>query len=164
MKTLVHILAAAALTAFGSPAHAQNFSVGDIQIENPWAKPSLKGVPNGAAYMTITNRGETDETLLAAAADVSSAVELHTMSMTDGVMRMRQLQGGVALPAGQTVKLEPGGMHVMFIGLKQTLTAGESVPVTLTFEQAGTLEIEVNIKDQAAGMRGDHDSKHQHGS
>jgi len=163
MKTLVHILAAAALTAFGSPAHAQDFSVGDIKIENPWAKPSLKGVPNGAAYMTITNNGETDDTLLAAAADVSSAVELHTMSMTDGVMRMRQLEGGVPLPAGETVKLEPGGLHVMFIGLKQTLTAGESVPVTLTFEQAGTLEIEVNIEDQA-GMSDDHGAKDQHGS
>jgi len=163
MKTLVHILAAAALTAFGSPAHAQDFSIGDIKIEIPWAKPSLKGVPNGAAYMTITNRGETDDTLLAAAADVSSAVELHTMSMTDGVMRMRQLEGGVPLPAGETVKLEPGGLHVMFIGLKQTLTAGESVPVTLTFEQAGTLEIEVNIEDQA-GMSDDHGAKDQHGS
>jgi len=163
MKTLVHILAAAALTAFGSPADAHDYSVGDLKIEHPWAKPSLKGVPNGAGYMTITNRGETDDTLLAAAADVSSAVELHTMSMTDGVMRMRQLEGGVPLPAGETVKLEPGGLHVMFIGLKQTLTAGESVPVTLTFEQAGTLEIEVNIEDQA-GMSDDHGAKDQHGS
>jgi periplasmic copper chaperone A len=164
MKTLVYILAAAALCAFGSPAHAQDYSLGDLTIDNPWAKPSLKGVPNGAAYMTITNSGEMDDTLLAATAEVSNAVELHTMSMTDGVMRMRQLEGGVPLPAGETVKLEPGGLHVMLIGLKQPLTEGQTLPLTLTFEEAGTLEVELAIEEREAGAGHSHGTDHQHGN
>jgi copper(I)-binding protein len=162
MKTLVHILAAAALCVFGSTADAHDYSVGDLKIEHPWAKPSLKGVPNGVAYMTITNTGEADDTLLAADADFSNAVELHTMSMTDGVMRMRQLEAGVPLPSGETVKLEPGGLHVMLIGLKQPLTEGQTLPLTLTFEEAGTLEVELAIEEREAGAG--HGADHQHGN
>ncbi len=164
MKMLTHIAAIVALCAFGTTTFAHDYRVGDLQISHPWAKPSLKGVPNSAAYMTITNTGDTDDALVAATADFSGAVELHTMSMTDGVMRMRQLDGGVPLPAGETVKLEPGGLHVMLIGLKRPLTEGESVPLTLTFEGAGTLEVELAIEERQAGQAHEHGDGHQHGN
>lgn len=86
------------------------------------------------------------------------------MSMTDGVMRMRQLEGGVPLPAGETVKLEPGGLHVMLIGLKQPLTEGQTLPLTLTFEEAGTLEVELAIEEREAGAGHSHGTDHQHGN
>lgn len=148
MKTLVHILAACALCAFGAAAQAHDYSFGDLRLTHPWAKASLKGVPNSAAYMTITNNGETDDTLVAASADVSEAVELHTMTMKDGVMRMRRLEDGVPLPAGQTVVLAPGGKHIMLIGLKDQLKAGSSFEMTLTFENAGEQQIDVTVRDR----------------
>jgi len=168
MKTLVYILALAVLSAFGTAASADDYTAGDLRIANPWAKASLKGVPNSAAYLTITNTGATADTLVAASTGVSNAVELHTMSMEDGVMRMRRLEGGVPLPAGETVKLEPGGKHIMLIGLKDRLEDGETVSMTLTFENAGQLDVQASV--QARQNTGDHDhgamdgAGHEHGS
>ena len=162
MKTLVYTLALAALTMLGTAASAHDYSFGDLQITHPWAKSSLKGVPNSAAYMTITNTGETDDTLVAATTNVSEAVELHTMSMEDGVMRMRQLEGGVPLPAGETVKLEPGGLHVMLIGLNDRLAKGETFAMTLTFENAGQLEVEAIVRDSRGSEGHEHNDMHGH--
>jgi hypothetical protein len=118
--------------------------------------------------MTITNTGQTDDTLVAATTDVSEAVELHTMSMTDGVMRMRQLEGGVPLPAGETVKLEPGGLHVMLIGLNDRLEKGETFAMTLTFENAGQLEVEATVGESRGSEGHEHSDmnghEHDHGS
>ncbi len=168
MKTLVYTLALAAMALLGTAANAHDYTAGDLKITHPWAKSSLKGVPNSAAYMTITNTGETDDTLVAAATDVSEAVELHTMSMEDGVMRMRRLEGGVPLPAGETVKLEPGGLHVMLIGLNDRLEKGETFAMTLTFENAGQLEVEAIVADSRGSEGHEHSDmnghEHDHGS
>jgi len=147
MKYVTYILTVVMLYAAGTAAHADNDKPGDLQIVHPWAKPSLKGVPNSAAYMAITNTGDSDDRLISATGDVSQAVELHTMSMTDGVMRMRRLKGGVPLPAGETVTLAPGGKHVMLIGLKGPLETGSSFDLTLTFENAGTHRINVEVSE-----------------
>jgi len=155
MKIILRIIAPLALCAFAATAHAHGYSVGDLQITHPWAKASLKGVPNSAGYMTITNNGDTDDTLIAASADVSAAVELHTMTMKDGVMRMRQLEGGVPLPAGETVVLAPGGKHIMLIGLKDRLEAGGSFDMTLNFENAGEQVIDVMIRDKQPAQTDD---------
>lgn len=148
MKTLVHILAVLALSAIASAANANDYTLGELRITQPWAKASLKGVPNSAAYLTITNAGDTDDTLVAASTGVSRAVEIHTMTMKDGVMRMRRLEGGVTLPAGQTIALKPGGKHIMLIGLKDRLEAGASFELTLTFEKAGEKRIDVMVGEQ----------------
>ncbi len=166
MKTLIHTLAVLAVGMFAAAANAHDYSFGDLRITHPWAKSSLKGVPNSAAYMTITNTGETDDTLVAAATDVSEAVELHTMTMEDGVMRMRRLENGVPAPAGETVGLEPGGKHIMLIGLKNRLEAEETFAMTLTFERAGEHRIEVVVRDRKpdAGESHNHGAHHQHGN
>ncbi len=148
MKTTALVFAMLALCLVGTDAHAHGYTVGDLQITHPWAKPSLKGVPNSAAYMTITNKGETDDRLVDVSSNVSEAVELHTMTMQDGIMRMRRLEGGVPLPAGETVVLEPGGKHIMLIGLKDRLKAGSRIPMTLTFKHAGALQLKVMVLDQ----------------
>jgi len=156
MKILAGILAILSLCAAGLQASAHVESVGRLQIVHPWAKPSLKGVPNGAAYMAITNTGEADEVLISAATDIADAVELHTMEMKDGVMRMRQIEGGMTIPAGETVAFEPGGKHLMLIGLNRRLEAGGTFSVTLQFEEAGQKRIEVRITE--TGSAGDQDS------
>jgi len=164
MKPLGGLLAALVLGATAAvPLHAHDYSFGDLRITHPWAKASLKGVPNSAAYMAITNTGETDDTLIAASADVSRAVEIHTMTMKDGVMRMRQLEDGIPLPASETVTLEPGGLHVMLIGLNDRLEKGESFAMTLTFEKAGQLEVEAIVEDQQGSgghNHGTHEMEH----
>ncbi len=148
MTLIFRLLAIAALSLVATAqAHAHDYKLGDLRIGHPWAKPSLKGVANGAAYMTITNTGAADDKLLAAQSDAADAVELHSMTMTDGVMRMRKIEGGIALPSGGTVALEPGGLHVMLIGLKHPLEIGDRVDLALSFAEAGETTVELVIED-----------------
>jgi len=150
MKPLGGLLAALVLGATAAaPLHAHDYTIGELQIIHPWAKPSLKGVPNGAAYMAISNSGDSDDVLLSVSSSVAKASELHTMEMTDGVMRMRQIQGGLRLPADDTVVLEPGGEHIMLIGLKQPLEPGSRFDLTLTFQKAGEHRIEGMVLESA---------------
>jgi len=156
MKTLARVLVILSLCAFSMAASAHVESLGRLQIVHPWAKPSLKGVPNGAAYMAISNSGEADDVLVSASSDIAEAVELHAMEMNNGIMRMRPIEGGVTIPAGGTVAFEPGGKHLMLIGLNRRLKAGETFNLTLQFEKAGQKRIEVRITK--TGSAGDQDS------
>ena len=148
MRHLLHAITIASICAIGTGlAFAGNAAAGGLEISGAWAKASLKGVSNSAAYMAITNTGDTADTLVAANADVSKAVELHTMSMTDGVMRMRKLEDGLALPAGETVTLAPGGEHIMLIGLEAQLENGSRFDMRLEFESAGAQPVTVEVRD-----------------
>jgi len=135
------LLAGAALLAFALPAVA-----GDISIEDPYARASTMMSKSGAAFMTIVNSGTTDDRLVKAASDVADKVELHThIADGNGVMRMVEVEDGFPVPAGGTHVLERGGDHVMFLGLTRPLEQGDSVEVTLTFEQAGEMVVEVPV-------------------
>lgn len=123
---------------------------GDIAVKAPWARASAGMAKAGAAFMEITSDGGADR-LVAAAADVSDAVELHTHTMEGEVMRMRRVDA-IDVPAGGAVKLEPGGFHIMFLGLHEPLKEGERFPLTLTFENAGDMTVEVEVR--AAGAMG----------
>lgn len=148
MKYFIQMLAILALCVSGATtAYAHVESVSDLEIVHPWAKASLKGVPNSAVYMAITNTGNANDRLVAVSTEVSESAELHTMSMDDGVMRMRRMKDGLALPAGETVVLEPGGKHIMLIGLSRQLKAGERFDLSLTFEKAGEHTIEVRVPE-----------------
>jgi len=160
MRRFIGLLAGLVLAfACAAAVHAHDYTVGDLQIMHPWAKPSLKGAPNGAAYMAISNTGESGDVLLSVSSGVAEAVELHTMEMTDGVMRMRPIEGGIKVPAGETVALEPGGLHVMLIGLKRALKDGDTMELELTFAQAGDITVEAAI-EQPTGR--DSIETHQH--
>ena len=134
----------------------------DIDINDPWARASAGMARAGAAFMEIRNTGGADR-LVAASADVSETVELHTHIQDGEIMRMRRVDA-IDLPAGETVRLEPGGLHVMFLGLHAPLEEGQRFPLTLTFETAGDVTIDVEIKNAAAmaPMQGD-DHSHGHG-
>ncbi|MDW8123748.1 MAG: copper chaperone PCu(A)C [Geminicoccaceae bacterium] len=141
---------AAALCVLGSasPGAAQPVKKGTIEITDVWARATAPGQANGAAYMTIRNHGQADRILRAEAA-VSRKVELHTHRVdAQGVARMVEIPE-IALPAGSTVKLEPGGLHVMFIGLHHPLEAGKRFPLKLVLEKAGEIPLEVEVRSMA---------------
>ncbi|MBL27562.1 MAG: hypothetical protein CMM50_08455 [Rhodospirillaceae bacterium] len=126
------------------PLAAQEVSVHDV-----WAKATPEGAPMGAAFLTVDNLGG-DDLLRSATSDVAEAVELHSHVMEDSVMRMRQIEG-VPIPAGSTVAFKPGGLHIMLIGLHSALQAGSSFPMTLIFDKAGPVTVNVTVKAPTAG-------------
>ncbi|MFO1188447.1 MAG: copper chaperone PCu(A)C [Alphaproteobacteria bacterium] len=138
---------------FASPSlQAHDYTLGDLKIGHPWARVSA--VQNGAAYMTIATTGTTGDRLVSAASPAADRVELHTHIMDGNVMRMRQVPA-IEVKPGETATLKPGGLHVMLLGLKKPLTEGLAFPLTLTFEKAGTIDVEVKVqKDEASGGHG----------
>lgn len=133
--------------ACGLLATACGGSDGGIEVEDPWGRTSPRAAGNGAFYMTLDNGGEAD-TLVAATTDACGVVELHTTVMSDGVMKMQMVEGGIELPADDVVSLEPGGLHVMCIDKQVDFVAGEQISLTLQFESADAQTIDIEIRDE----------------
>ncbi|MGB3556082.1 MAG: copper chaperone PCu(A)C [Jannaschia sp.] len=151
-----HLLAAAAMATFStavltSPLWAEMTMLGDLHIEAPMLRATPPGAPVAGGFVTIENTGDTDDTLTAAsvATDLSGMVQLHEMTMSDGVMSMSEVAGGIVLPAGERVTLMPGGLHIMLMGLERPLDAGASHPVTLIFKQAGEITLDFPVMSLA---------------
>jgi len=121
---------------------------GPITIEQAWARPTVASVANGAAYLVIKNTGKADDTLTGAETSVAAKAELHESSMEGSVMKMRPL-GDVMVPANGSVAFKPGGKHIMLLGLKAPLTAGQGFTLTLHFKNAGTQTVKVDVADKA---------------
>lgn len=138
-----------ALLAAPFPAVAQEARAGDLAVERPWTRATGQGA-TGAGFLSISNRGAAADRLLSASSPAARAMELHSMVRDGEVMRMRPVEA-IDVPAGQTVTLRPGGLHFMLIGLSQPLREGETVPVVLRFERAGTVQVALSV--QAAGAR-----------
>lgn len=136
-------LLAAAAIAFAFPALAA-----DLDVSGAFIRAAPK-VPTGAGFLTIKNTGKQDDKLVAASANISKSVELHTHIKDGEIMRMRQVQS-IAVPAGGAAELKPGGDHIMFIDLTAALKEGDKVPVTLTFEKAGQVKIEMPVLGMGA--------------
>ncbi|KAF0221208.1 MAG: hypothetical protein FD176_3226 [Rhodospirillaceae bacterium] len=120
-----------------------------VAVEKPWARATAGQAANGAAYLTLVGP-ENGDRLVSAASPVAEVVELHTHIEEDGIMRMRAVEA-IPVPAGGTVELKPGGLHIMLIGLKAPLKEGRRFPLTLTFERAGPIRMEIPVL--AAGAR-----------
>lgn len=101
---------------------------------------------NTAAYLVLQNDSGADDTLVSVASDVAAAVELHTVEMADGVMKMRPVEGGIPLPAGTGTELKPGGYHVMLIDLQRELAEGDSVELTLTTASGATISVNAEVR------------------
>lgn len=128
-----------------SPARAADIDVGTIHISQPWARATPKGASSGAAYLTIANNGKAPDRVSCLSSDLSAHCQIHTMTMENGVMKMRPVEGGLEIKPGETVTLKPGGLHVMLVDLKQPLAPGKMAEVTLQFEKAGTVKVEFPI-------------------
>ncbi|CAB3943551.1 hypothetical protein LMG6001_00653 [Achromobacter insolitus] len=139
------VIAALGLCTAGS-AWAKDYKVGQIEVDDLWVRASAPGQSNGAGYMDIDNDAKTPDRLLSVFSDAAERVELHTVQTENGVSKMRQVEGGIALPADTEVKLSPGGYHVMFIKLKAPFAEGDTVPATLKFEKAGEVTVQFKVK------------------
>jgi copper(I)-binding protein len=141
------VLAAAVVAVLhGREAGAADFSIGSIQIGNPWTRATPKGAEVAGAYMTLSNKGTAPDRLIGGSSPVAGRFELHLMTVEDGVMKMRPVDGGLEVKPGETVELKPGSFHVMLMGLRQPLEKGQKVKGTLVFEKAGTVEIEYAVE------------------
>jgi copper(I)-binding protein len=127
-------------------------SQGPIRIESSWARATPPGGKAGGAFVTLRNTGDAPDRLVSAMSGIAERVELHTHIKDGDVMRMREVEGGIPLPPGETVMLQPGGLHIMLLGLSQGLKADSRFPLTLTFEKAGSVQIDVPV--QAMGSMG----------
>ncbi|GAB4555054.1 MAG: hypothetical protein Tsb007_11700 [Rhizobacter sp.] len=154
MKKLTRYAALATLGLASLAAHAHSFKLGAIEIGHPYARATAPGQPSGGGYLSLSNAGANDR-LLSASAEVSKAVELHTMTMEGDVMRMRQVDA-IELPAGKKVELKPGALHIMFIGLKAPLKQGDKFPLKLRFEKAGEVTVEVNVEAASTASHDKH--------
>ena len=135
-----------ALAALAAPlAHAGDYKLGSITVRQPWSRPAQAGM-NGVGFMTLANAGKTPVTLKSATSTAAGKVEIHQSAMAGGVMTMRRLDAGVAIPAGGQVAFAPGGYHLMLIGLKQAQGAGQKVPVTLVFDNGRKMQVELAVQ------------------
>ncbi|WP_323803103.1 copper chaperone PCu(A)C [Sulfitobacter litoralis] len=149
--------AVCALFLFSAPLAAEGIMVDDAYIRSSTAKST-----SGAAFMVVMNHSGADDRLIGASSDVADKVELHSHRSDDnGIMRMGEIEGGVAIAADEMHAFKRGGDHLMFMGLKESLVEGAMVPVTLEFEKAGAVEIEVMVDQDRKPNHGK--MKHDHG-
>ena len=154
MTSILRKLACVAFLSglFAGPVLADDIKAGDLVISQAWSRATPGGAKTGGGYLTIENKGSSPDRLVGASADIAGKVEIHEMSMKDGVMTMRPLEKGLAIEPGKTVKLAPGGYHVMLMDLKSPLKQGDKVPVTLEFEKAGKVAVSFDV--QSVGAQG----------
>lgn len=130
----------------------------EVTVDQPWARATIGQVPNGVAYLSVTNHGHSTERVIAAATPVADHASLHTHVTEGGMMRMKAVEAVTVAP-GATVSFEPGGLHVMLMGLHKPLREGDRIELTLTFERAGERTVEVPVlaaTSMGAGEAGGH--------
>ena len=120
---------------------AEVVMAGDLHIAQPWTRAMLPGQKVGGGFLVISNKGAADDRLVSATSPATDRVEIHEMAVVDDVMRMRALQDGLVIPAGETTELKPGGYHIMFMEVEEGFAEGDMIPVVLTFEKAGNVEL-----------------------
>jgi copper(I)-binding protein len=156
MAAMLRVALFGTAVLLGGIAAAETYSAGGLEIGSPWARATPKGAKVSAGYLTITNKGKEPERLIGGSAAVASRFEVHATVTENGVGQMRQVNS-LEIKPGETVEFRPGGMHVMFMGLKQPLQAGQSVKGTLVFEKAGTVAVEFAVQPPgAAAPAGSH--------
>src|SRR5579872_2057813 len=147
MTRIIFTLLGVAILSLGgaAPLRADDVKVGNLVITQAWSRATPGGAKVGGGYLTITNQGSTPDRLLGGSADIAAKVQVHEMSMNNGVMTMRPVDGGLVIEPGKTVKLTPGGFHLMLLDLKGPLKQGEKLPVTLDFEKAGKVSVTFDV-------------------
>lgn len=157
------VAAALMIAGYASAAFAHDYKVGPLVIEHPWSRATPRGANVAGGYLKISNTGTTPDRLIGGTAATAKRFEIHEMSMTDGVMRMRELKNGVEIPAGATVELKPGSYHVMMMDLSKPFTKGDRVKASLTFEKAGKVDIEFTVEAIGGAPPGaDKAKEHKH--
>lgn len=155
-------LTALSFALVASTAGAHDYKAGDLLIDQPWSRATVPGAKIGGAFLSVTNNGSVADRLVGVSVAFAGRAEIHESLEENGVAKMREVEGGVEIKPGETVDLAPGGKHVMFIGLTQPLTKGQSVKGELTFEKAGKVDVEFTV--EAPGAKPDPKADHgKHG-
>ena len=141
----------------GGPALAQEVKAGDLVITQAWSRATPAGAKVAGGYLTIENKGATPDRLVSGSGGFAGKVEIHEMAMNNGVMTMRPLDKGLEIEPGKTVKLAPGGYHLMLMDLKGPLKQGEKVPLVLQFEKAGKVTLSLDVQSVGAKAPEGHD-------
>jgi periplasmic copper chaperone A len=163
MKPVLQFFALATLFALlSAPAPAQEVKAGDLVITQPWSRATPGGAKIAGGFLTIENKGAAPDRLISGTGDIAGKVEIHEMAMNNGVMTMRPLDKGLVIEPGKTVKLAPGGYHLMLMDLKQPFKQGDKVPVTLEFEKAGKVALSLDVQGVGAQAPAGGDMKHDH--
>ena len=167
MRLFLVLLAALLFAPIGATAGehdhhagpAAEAKLGDLAVSDAWVRATLPSQKTAAAYLTIANGGSAADRLISASSPAAERVEIHSIAVVDDVMTMRPVPDGLDVPAGGSVALTPGGaFHLMLIGAAEPLAEGAAVPMTLTFERAGALDMMLPVR---AGMG--HHEHHGHG-
>ncbi|RME68821.1 MAG: copper chaperone PCu(A)C [Alphaproteobacteria bacterium] len=143
--------------ALAGTASGHDYQAGSVMISHAYARVAYEGARSGAIYFSLRNEGAADDRLLSVSTPAAQRAELHHSIEENGVMRMRAVDGGIAVPAGGNVSLAPGGMHIMLFGLNQPLMPGDRFQAVLHFEKAGAVAVEVQVEAPPAAA-----APHQH--
>jgi periplasmic copper chaperone A len=148
---LRHLALAALCVVLALPAVALDYRLGAIEIRQPWSRATPPTAEAGGGFLSLTNTGTTPDRLIAVKSPAADKVEIHEMKMEGNIMRMRAVEKGIEIPPGATVELKPGGFHVMFMGLRAPFAKDTKVPLTLVFEKAGSIDVELVVQAMGAG-------------
>jgi len=153
LRSITRVIGCAALllALFTAPATAEEVKAGDLVITQAWSRATPGGAKIAGGYLTIENKGAAPDRLMGGTGDVAAKIEVHEMGTKDGVMTMRPLDKGLVIEPGKTVKLAPGGYHLMLMDLKGPLKQGDKVPLALEFEKAGKVNLSLDV--QAVGAQ-----------
>src|SRR5262245_31366287 len=141
---------AALLMGLSFGAQAADYKLGSLEIGHPWSRATPPTAQAAGGFLVITNKGSTADRLIAVKTAASDKAEIHEMKMDGNVMRMRELEKGLEIPPGATVELKPGGFHIMFMGLKAPFAKDQRVPITLVFEKAGSIDVDLTVDAMGA--------------
>ena len=147
---LRHLALAALVAILALPAYALDYKLGAIEIGQPWTRATPPTAESGGGYLVLKNTGTTPDRLIAVKSPAADRVEIHEMKMDGNIMRMREVEKGIEIPPGATVELKPGGFHVMFMGLKAPFAKEAKVPLTLVFEKAGSIDVDLMVQAMGA--------------
>jgi copper(I)-binding protein len=162
MRQFIKSAVALGLLALSTVAvSAHEFKIGDLEIGHPYSKAMIPGSKVAGGYMTITNHGSAPDRLVSASTSFAAETEIHEMKVENDIMTMNEIPGGLEIPPGQTVELKPGGLHVMFMNVASPSKEGDRIKATLTFEKAGTVEVEFAV-GPANGKQDQHGEHHAH--
>jgi len=153
VKGLIVAAVVAIMLPFGH-ATAVEFKINSLVIESPWTRATPKGANIGGGYLDIKNNGTAPDRLLHGSVSVAKRFQIHSTTIEDGVAKMREVTAGIEIKPGETIKFEPGSSHLMFVNLVQPMHEGETVRGTLTFEHAGTIDIEYVVLGMGAKTPG----------
>ena len=155
-------IAALGLLAHCPPSGAQQAAPATMEIVRAWSRATPAAAPVGAGYLALTNRGAEADRLIGGTTEVAARIEVHEMSMDNGVMKMRELPDGLEVKPGATVELKPGGNHLMLVGLKRGLKEGERFKAQLVFARGGKADVEFVVQGLGATMAPQAGDMHHH--